>query len=126
MFAVKVILSAEIHPSEDPQKVRQAVLNIVDPRDTPEVSVHEDMVTVRAGEFTLGRIVESAKDKNAIPAFLKLVNAGRGGVHRLMFNRQAAHAGRIIMCDDPQESPLGPIYLSINDEALRYIISHTK
>lgn len=126
MSAVKVILSAEIHPSEDPQKVRQAVMNIVDPRDTPEISLQNDMVTVIAGEFTLDRIVESAKDKNTVPTLLKLVNAGREGAHRLMFNRQAAHAGRIIMCDDPQESPLGPIYLSIDDEALKYIISRTK
>ncbi|MCL4344646.1 MAG: hypothetical protein JRN26_06075 [Nitrososphaerota archaeon] len=123
---MEAILSAEIHPSEDPQKVKQAVLNIVDPGDTSEISLQDDRITARVGYLTLDRIVKSAKDKNTVPMFLKLVNAGAGGVHRLMFNRQAAHAGRIIMCDDPQESPLGPIYLGLNDEALKYIISHTQ
>ncbi|MEM0097020.1 MAG: RNA-binding domain-containing protein [Conexivisphaerales archaeon] len=123
---MEAILSATIHPSEDPQKVKQSILNIVDPGDAPEVSLKGDMVTVKVSELTLSRIVKSAKDKNMIPMFLKLVNADTGSVHKLMFNRQAAHAGRIIMCDDPQESPLGPIYLVLNDEALKYMMRHIK
>ncbi len=126
MLSVEIIFNAVIHPSEDHEKVKQAILNIVDTGDKPEINLQEDRITVRAGTNTLDSIIESVKDKNMIPMFLRLLNSSRGGVHRLMFNRQAAHAGRIIMCDDPQESPLGPIYLVLNDEALKYIMSHFK
>jgi predicted RNA binding protein with dsRBD fold (UPF0201 family) len=31
----------------------------------------------------------------------------------LMLNRQAAHAGTLVLCGQEDESPLGPLYLTI-------------
>ncbi len=119
---MEITFSATVYPSEDHDKVKRAILNLVDPGDKPEINLQNDMIIVKAGRNTLDNLIESIKNKNAVPMFLRLLNSGRG-THRLMFNKQAAHAGKIVMCDDPQESPLGPIYLTLNDEAIKYIMS---
>ncbi|MGC8557642.1 MAG: RNA-binding domain-containing protein [Nitrososphaeria archaeon] len=124
---MKIILSAVIHSSEDPEKVKQAILNIIDQNDYESIDLQNDRIIIRAGAATVDKIVKSVKDKNIVPLFLKLLNAGKGKAEcKLMFNRQAAHAGQIVICDDPQESPLGPIYLVLNDEAVDYILSKVK
>jgi predicted RNA binding protein with dsRBD fold (UPF0201 family) len=124
---MKIILSAVIHSSEDPEKVKQAILNIIDQKDEELIDLQSDKIIVRAGAATVDKIIKSVKDKNIVPLFLKLLNAGRGKAeYKLMFNRQAAHAGQIVICDDPQESPLEPIYLILNEEAVNYILSKVK
>ena len=111
---MEITFSADVFPSEDRDKVKEAILNLVAPEDTPEVILQNDIIVVKAGKITLDKLIEKIKSKNSVPIFLKLLNSG-GGTPRLMFNKQAAHAGKLVMCDDPQESPLGPIYLTLND-----------
>ena len=40
----------------------------------------------------------------------------------LMLNRQAATAGVLVVCGSPEESPLGPIYLTIESKRLDDVI----
>jgi predicted RNA binding protein with dsRBD fold (UPF0201 family) len=50
-----------------------------------------------------------------------LLNA-RGDSTSLMLNRQAATVGTIALCGSPEESPLGPIYVTVESITLGAVI----
>ena len=45
-----------------------------------------------------------------------------GRTTSVMLNRQAAAAGVVALCGTPEESPLGPIYLTIESEDVAKIV----
>ncbi len=124
---MKVVLTARINPSEDPDKVKRAVLNLTDPRDSLVVQITKDEVRIEGGELTVRRIIQAVKDKDMTVLMLSLLNEGKkNDKYYLMFNKQAAFVGHLVMCDDPQESPLGPITVEFDTEAIKLILSEVK
>lgn len=124
---LKVYLTAEIHPSEDPEKVKKAVMNVVDPKDEAKVELMKDMIRVEASENTIKKILQAVKDKDVVPLMLRLLNEGKkGDKFYLMLNKQAAYVGHIVMCDDPRESPLGPINVEFDSEAIQFLLANVR
>jgi len=111
----------EVLKTEDPQKVRRAVLNIL-----PSIEVKEDA----SGRLLTGE----SSDPRCLIALYEQIRARRiaGVVRRLYekhlvgemswlyFNKQAAYVGSVVVCEDPSESPLGPIkvYFKCSDKDL--------
>jgi len=108
--SIRTSFIVEVMKTEDPQKVRRAVLNIL-----PGIEIKEDA----SGRFLTGE----SSDPRCLTALYEQIRARRiaGVVRRLYeehlvgerswlyFNKQAAYAGSVVVCEDPSESPLGPI-----------------
>jgi predicted RNA binding protein with dsRBD fold (UPF0201 family) len=69
------------------------------------------------------RLREQLRDRHVRAAARRLfISRREGNKVTMMFNRQAAHAGVLALCGSEAESPLGPIYLSIESESLDEVI----
>ncbi len=121
---MKLYISTRVYPSEDPEKVKRAILNLTDPKDDIKLETMQDLIKVEAGELTLKKLLQAIKDKDMTSLMLRLLNEGKkGDKFFLMLNKQAAFVNHAVMCDDPQESPLGPITIEFDNEAIKYIIN---
>ncbi|MFP3290279.1 MAG: RNA-binding domain-containing protein [Nitrososphaeria archaeon] len=121
---MKLYISARVNPSEDPEKVKKAIINLTDPKDEIKVEMMQDIIKVEAGEYTLKKLLQAIKDKDMTYLMLRLLNENKkGDKFFLMLNKQAAFVSRVVMCDDPQESPLGPITIEFDNESIKYVIN---
>ena len=121
---MKLYISARVNPSEDPEKVKKAIINLTDPKDEIKVEMMQDIIKVEAGEYTLKKLLQAIKDKDMTYLMLRLLNENKKGDRFfLMLNKQAAFVSRVVMCDDPQESPLGPITIEFDNESIKYVIN---
>ena len=128
-FRATIILEATISPSEDPTKVVGALRNVLG-EFPDEVAVNSSSARVETDDRkALVRIRDVLRDRHVRSAARRqlLVNRTRRSSY-MMLNRQAAAAGVIALCGSPDESPLGPIYLTIKcdrlDSALDWLTAY--
>jgi uncharacterized protein len=119
----KITLEARISPSEDPVKVSKA-LGKVAGSEPQDVLAGPSSASVTTDDLrALTRIRDQLRDRHIRSAARKqmLLNK-QGRLTTLMLNRQAATVGVLALCGSPDESPLGPIYMSIESDALESVI----
>ena len=122
-FSARIILEATISPSEDPTKVARSLGSVVG-KGAEEVLVtpaSARLTTVDPGSLT--RIRDQLRDRHVRAAARRqMLSNVRGHSTTLMLNRQAATLGVFSVCGTPEESPLGPIYLTIESATLDVVI----
>lgn len=122
-FNAKTILKANISPSEDPDKVVGALEKVLG-LSTGDVSLGSRTVKLVADDArVLVRIRDQLRDRHVRSAARRrlLLNREKNSTS-LMLNRQAATTGVLVVCGSPGESPLGPIYLTIESQRLDAVI----
>jgi predicted RNA binding protein with dsRBD fold (UPF0201 family) len=115
----RVVLKATISPSEDPAKVVDAIRKIVG-EVGGDVAVGANSARLTMGDMmSLVRVRDQLRDRHVRSAARRQLLVGRkGNSASLMLNRQAAITGVVALCGSPEESPLGPIYLTIESDHL--------
>jgi len=117
----EVLIRAEtpLNPTEDPEKVLRAIRNLL-PNCTPTIS----RIDERHAKF---EGVARLEDLDNLKSLLRQ-EAIRDAARKLLFksvsgssivvhlNKQAAFAGKASFCEHYDESPLGPITLTITTE----------
>jgi uncharacterized protein len=119
----KLSLEAAVSPSEDPAKVLEAMKNIVGEAkcdiatDTHSAGLRtkDSRAVVHVRDQLRDRHVRSAARRQML---LKRSERSTS----LMLNRQAAAAGVVALCGSPEESPLGPIYLTVESDDIDGVI----
>jgi len=122
-LSAKLVLEAKVSPSEDPAKVLQAMKNIVGEAQCDVATDSHSERLATEDPRALVRIRDQLRDRHVRAAARKqmlLKNLGRST--SLMLNRQAATAGVVALCGSPEESPLGPIYLTLETEEVDAVI----
>jgi predicted RNA binding protein with dsRBD fold (UPF0201 family) len=123
-MSVEVFVEAEVRPTEDPLKVREALENVYD--GEVELDLEEDgtgYIRGRGGLDSLKKMRDLLKReqiRDAARAHLsKLIDDGR-----LVFylNKQVAYVGHISFCEPEGESPLGPIRFEVRSDDLKSIV----
>ncbi len=117
-FSVSLELRAGVSPSEDPEKVQKAMLNVIGVKGEAQVVRDTDsIVIVSKSRKSLERMRDQLRDRRVRGAARRLILArSEGGSATIMLNRQAAFEGVIALCDNEVESPLGPIYLRLESD----------
>ena len=117
----KVQVSCQINPSEDPSKVKTAVLNIF---PDLELSISDELLLGKSNDMgTLSKISESIhtkKSKNIYQRILKKNSSENSTWFYL--NKQAAFVSTIALCNESDESPLGPIKVVLEGDDIENII----
>lgn len=121
-FRAKLTLEATVSPSEDATKVAGALRNITGGFGEAGTGVASAELTTEDTR-ALSHIRGQLRDRRIRSAARrKLLLNTTGRTTSMMLNRQAAAAGVIALCGSPDESPLGPIYATLESERVAELI----
>jgi hypothetical protein len=116
MAEVRVLVEAEINPTENEEKVKTAIKNIFGDMPT-EISPSKTRKVITAkgeGLSTLADFRELLRRDRVRAAARKVFFAGSGETCIIFFlNKQAAFANHVSFSQESGESPLGPIKATI-------------
>jgi uncharacterized protein len=119
---IELRVEAAVNPSEHPQKVTDAIANVV-ARCSPELSYRNRVVGRADGSDSLAIVYEQVRSRAAMGVLRRvLLDNLAGDSTWFLLNKQAATAGIAAVIEDEQESPLGPITVTICCEELGVLI----
>jgi predicted RNA binding protein with dsRBD fold (UPF0201 family) len=114
---IEVKVEAPVNPSEDPEKVIDAVNNIV--RCMPEFRYGSRVIGKATGANALEKIYEQVRSRAAMGVLRRMLLDNRAGTSTwFLLNKQAATAGVAAVIEDEAESALGPIRVTLACEEL--------
>lgn len=130
-FRVKVILEATVSPSEDREKVAEALRNLVPGAQAVEARTSAGTSLVAEGQRALTFMRDQLRDRHVRAAARRqLLTGKKGNAASLMLNRQAAAVRVVALCGAPEESPLGPVYFTLEsdrlDEAVDWLTAYAE
>ncbi len=125
MAEVTVHAETEVNPTEDEEKVKAAINNVLGNADLKIQPVHKGSI-----------LTAEAKGQGALIRFRTLLRQDRirDAARRLLFksirgdrisfclNKQVAFAGHVSFCEETAESPLGPIRFLIETDDPRQVV----
>jgi len=117
---VTISLSAKINPSEDMEKVREALSNII----PMNYSFDGSMLNARTQDLeALTNVYEKIRAKRSLGVLRRLLLRGMGDdSSTILLNRQAAYVGSVVFCETEMEAPLGPLTLVVKaDKIMNFI-----
>ncbi len=112
---LRIRVSVEVRPTEDPSKVKAALLNVFTPErlDEVEESYGLRLIGHSSSLDSLEKLRELLRRERILDAAHRVIKAGmREGFLTFHLNKQAAYMGRVSF-SDPGESPLGAITFEI-------------
>jgi predicted RNA binding protein with dsRBD fold (UPF0201 family) len=116
---IELKVEAPVNPSEDPQKVIGAMIE----RCSPEFRYGSRVVGRAAGSEPLSLLYEQVRSRSAMGVLRRMLQDNRAGDSTwFLLNKQAATAGIAAVIEEEQESPLGPIRVTISCEELDTLI----
>lgn len=117
----KIETYAAVNPSEDPEKIRAAVSNVIlntsyDYKDGSIKAVSRDI-------HSLSKIKETIQKRKVNRVYRRQMRYNtKGDTTWFYLNKQAAYANVIAICDEAEESPMGPIKIIIHCEDLEKVV----
>jgi predicted RNA binding protein with dsRBD fold (UPF0201 family) len=119
---VELKVEAPVNPSEDPQKVIGAIESVIE-RSSPEFRYGSRVVGRAAGIEPLSLLYEQVRSRSAMGVLRRMLLDNRAGDSTwFLLNKQAAAAGIAAVIEEEQESPLGPIRVTLSCEELDALI----
>ncbi|MDI1494936.1 MAG: hypothetical protein K8823_242 [Cenarchaeum symbiont of Oopsacas minuta] len=117
----KIQVDCPIYPSEDQEKIRIAFTKILLETET-KIKGNKVSAIFENTECLekIRTVIESKKNQNAYRKRL-IHNANRNSSWFLL-NKQAAYAGKVALCDEEDDSPLGAIKITIECSDLERIV----
>ena len=117
----KIEMICPVNLSEDPDKVMQAISNIF-----PYSSIKNEIFSIKAQSIelrSLEKIYESIVSTQSQKSYTRnLENNLEGNSTWFFLNKQAAFVNQVAICDEAEESPLGPIKVILNSSNIDGII----
>jgi len=121
-FNCKIDAYCTINPSEDQTKVEQAISNIL---PDVEIQINDDSLKATSQNLeTLSNIFEVIHSRKIQRVYKRFLNNNlRNDSTWLYLNKQAAFSNTISLCDEAEESPLGPIKIVLTSKNIEDIIN---
>ena len=119
--SLNVKVFCEINTSEESSKVNTAVRNIF---PNLEISINRHQIIGKSSSIeSLTNISESINIKNTKNILQRILKQNTDG-HSTWFylNKQAAFVNMVVLCNESDESPLGPIKVVIEANNIENII----
>jgi uncharacterized protein len=117
----KIEMVCPVNLSEDPDKVIQAISNIF-----PHSTIENENFSIKAQSNelrSLEKIYESIVSTQSQKSYTRnLENNLDGNSTWFFLNKQAAFVDQVAICDEAEESPLGPIKVILNSSNIDGII----
>ncbi len=118
-FRAEVRFEATVSPSEDPLKVAAAIGSVGGFETSAVVTTARKAILSTSEAAVLARVRDKLRDRHVRSAARRqLLLNKKGRSTSMMLNRQAAAAGVLALCGTPEESPLGPVFVTIESDRL--------
>jgi predicted RNA binding protein with dsRBD fold (UPF0201 family) len=125
---IRVQVDVPVHPTEDPEKVKRALSNVIfgvsfSERDEGGVKY---LTGVSEETNSLSQIRRHLKDQSISTFARDTLSKSIKEESRVRFylNKQAAFMGVLHFCESKNESPLGPITVEIESDNIRSTIDY--
>ena len=110
-----------LNPSEDPEKVKKCLLNIAN--GCKPILSEGHIEATCTGLLSLHHIRVGVRSKSSLGVLRKLLEWNRkGNLTWFLLNKQAAYQDVISLVENYEESPLGPIRVTIISDSLDRVI----
>ena len=117
----KISAYCAINPSEDIDKIRTAVSNVL--IDMDEKIVGNSLIANSNNYESLSKIYEIIRAKNITKVYRRNLRQNIVDDSTWFYlNKQAAFASVVALCDEDNQSPLGPIKIVIQSKNIRDVI----
>jgi len=115
--ACKIEVYAAVNPSEDPEKVRHAVSNVI---HTSDFQYKEGSIKATSNDIeSLSKIQEMIKKYQTNRVYRRQMRFNtKEDTTWFYLNKQAAFVDVIAICEEAEESAMGPIKVIIHSEDL--------
>ncbi len=117
----KVEIICPVNLSEDPDKIKQAISNIF-----PDSTMKNEFFSIKAQSNelkSLEKIYETISSSQSQKIYTRnLENNLEGDSTWFFLNKQAAFVGIVAICDEAEESPLGPIKVTLTSSNIDAVI----
>ena len=120
-FKCKIDAFCTINPSEDLSKVREAISNVL-----PRMKIHNSNNSLEATSQNLevlSNIFDAINSRKTYRVYRRCLTKNRRDDSTWLYlNKQAAYANTVVLCDEAEESPLGPIKIILTSKSIEQII----
>jgi predicted RNA binding protein with dsRBD fold (UPF0201 family) len=119
MVEVTVLVEAEVNPTEDEEKVRRAIDNVLgNAAITLKPASRGSILNAQAkGQESLTKLRNLLRNDRIRDAARRLLfKSIRGNTIHFYLNKQVAYAGHVSFSEETAESPLGPIHFTIETD----------
>jgi len=110
-----------INPSEDLQKIETAILNIF-----PDIEIKNtnmEIIGTSKKIESLSKIFEVVHNRRIKNTYRRILNQNLSNNSTWFYlNRQAAYVDVIALCNEEDESPLGPIEIVLDSDRIEQVI----
>lgn len=108
---LKVLVEVKVNPSEDPEKLKRAIASLFGKEMLESYKLSGGTIVCESESYLcLKKIYEQIRSRRTMAVFRRLLMENRHESGTWIFlNRQAAYMGKVVVCEEEQESPLGPI-----------------
>ena len=110
-----------INPSEDLQKIKTAILNIF-----PDIQIKNTDMEISGTSKkieSLSKIFEVVHNRRVKNTYRRILNQNLSNNSTWFYlNRQAAYVDVIALCNEEDESPLGPIEIILDSQEIEQVI----
>ena len=117
----KIEMSCSVNPSEDPDKIKTAIENIF-----PYSIIKNENFSIKAQSKELRsfeKIYETIHTNQTQKIYTRnLENNLENDTTWFFLNKQAAFVEKVVICDEAEESPLGPIKVTLTSSNIDEII----
>ena len=119
--ACKIEAYAAVNPSEDPDKVRHAVSNVVLNAD---YEFRESSIKATSRDLhSLSKIQETVRSRKANRVYRRQMRYNtKEDTTWFYLNKQAAYVDVVAICDEAEESPMGPIKVILHSKNLEKVV----
>ena len=117
----KISVYCNINESEDVNKVKTAISNIL--TDMDETTDDSSFVANSNNYESLTNIYETMRTRKTKSAYRRHLKRNMTEDSTWFYlNKQAAFANAVVLCDDESESPLGPIKIVLHSKNIEDVI----
>ena len=113
MSKIELKIEALVNPSESHDKVIAAITNVID-KCSPEISYNNRVVARSNRADSLNIIYQQIRSRSAAGVLRRMLTYNRiTNTTWFLLNKQAAAAGIVAVIEEENESPLGPLRITI-------------
>ena len=120
-ISCNIQIFSSVNPSEDPEKVKNAILNIF-----PNLSVKNEKFSIHSQSSelqSLEKIYETIHSRQSQKIYRRTLEKNlKNDTTWFYLNKQAAFVEKIVICEESDESPLGPIKIILTSSNIDGII----